>query len=116
MANQSKLEKYFNSYHYRNNPIPHDQEGVWRVRGEDPNCDYSGPHYMPELGIYSGKFIDVATLAVELPKFWTWGAGGEINPVVVKPIDSQEAVRLKNLREEKERLEKRLAEIKKEGV
>jgi hypothetical protein len=54
------------------------EEGVWRILGEDPNCDFGGHHYQPELGTVSGKLGDVIAYAVELPRFWQWGGGGTI--------------------------------------
>lgn len=53
--------------------------GTWKVRGEDPNCDFGGTHIMPDLGTYEGKLEDVIAYAVTLPSFWTWGAGGDIS-------------------------------------
>lgn len=55
-----------------------DEEGTWEVRGEDPNCDFGGYHHMPSLGFYKGKLEDVIKVAVNLPRFWQWGAGGDI--------------------------------------
>ena len=53
-----------------------DDVGVWRIRGEDPNCDLGGYHHQPELGIVNGKLRDVIMYGVNLPGFWQWGAGG----------------------------------------
>lgn len=52
--------------------------GVWKVLGEDPNCDLGGTHYQPDLGTFEGKLQDVIEYAVELPGFWQWGSGGTI--------------------------------------
>lgn len=64
------------------------KEGIWHVRGEDPNCDFGGYHHMPSLGYYEGKLESVIRHAVQLPGFWQWGAGGDFTlqtpPLVVK--------------------------------
>lgn len=59
---------------------------VWRVSGEDPNCDISGPHHNPYLGTYEGRLGDVIAIAVELPDFWTWGGGGKIEKIKIKKV------------------------------
>lgn len=55
-----------------------DEDGIWRILGEDPNCDFGGYHHQPELETVAGKLRDVVAYAVELPGFWQWGAGGDI--------------------------------------
>jgi len=61
--------------------------GIWRVYGEDPNCDMGGPHHQPDLGLYQGTLEDVIRLAVELPRFWNWGGGGDIKlPEIISAI------------------------------
>jgi hypothetical protein len=58
-----------------------DESGMWRIRGEDPNCDFGGHHYQPELGIVEGRLEDVIKYAVTLKSFWTWGGGGNIEKI-----------------------------------
>lgn len=58
-----------------------DEEGMWEILGEDSNCDLGGSHYMPRLGIVEGKLRDVISYAVTIPRFWTWGAGGDITRI-----------------------------------
>ena len=58
-----------------------DETGTWEVLGEDPNCDMAGPHVQPRLGFYEGTLEKVLVVAVRLPKFWCWGAGGDITKV-----------------------------------
>lgn len=71
------------------------KQGVWRICGEDPNCDFGGYHSQPYLETVSGKLLDVVKYAVELPRFWSWGAGGSITEVIIKPITTESiAVRL----------------------
>lgn len=91
--------------------------GVWRVRGEDPNCDLGGPHIEPELGYFEGVLIDVVRYAVMLPGFWAWGGGGRFTqetPPGVKRIDQlsskEYAAKLARLTQ----LEEELAGLKKE--
>ena len=63
------------------------EEGTWRVFGEDENCDFGGSHHQPELGLFTGKLVDVVDYAVDLPRFWTWGSGGDIRKLAdAKPI------------------------------
>ena len=64
-----------------------DEEGTWRVFGEDANCDFGGHHHQPELGLFTGKLVDVVDYAVDLPRFWAWGGGGDIRKLAdAKPI------------------------------
>lgn len=63
-----------------------DEEGMWRIRGEDPNCDFSGPHYQPELGTVEGKLRNVVEHAVQMDGFYTWGGGGDITKVSIRKV------------------------------
>jgi hypothetical protein len=60
--------------------------GIWRIRGEDPNCDMGGAHYMTELGTVEGKLEDVIRYAVKIPNFYTWGSGGDILKIEIKRL------------------------------
>lgn len=62
------------------------EEGTWRIRGEDPNCDLGGHHYQPDLGTVVGKLHDVVEYAVKLSGFYTWGGGGDIVKVSIKKV------------------------------
>lgn len=88
-----------------------DTDGVWCVRGADSNCDLSGSHYMPILGYYRGKLIDVARLAIELDSFWSWGAG-DITPIQIVDVTELNVVNLKKLRIKERELEAELKEVK----
>lgn len=91
--------------------------GVWRVRGEDPNCDMGGPHIEPELGYFEGKLIDVVRYAVMLPNFWAWGGGGRFTqetPPGVKVIDKLSSKEYSAKLARFAQLEEELAAIKKE--
>lgn len=107
----NNLEKYLSGRSYKNKPIPLDKVGVFRVRGEDSNADFGGSHYQPELGIFGGKFEDVAAYAVELRDFWTWGNGGSIEEIKIKEITANSSKKRKALLDEKKVLKKKLKEI-----
>ena len=92
--------------------------GIWQVMGEDSNCDWGGSHYQPELGIYEGTLLDVVILAVELPGFWQWGAGGNIIKKNVEKVDNtteqvraDKRKRLTELEAERDQLRKDLSLI-----
>lgn len=93
---------------------PLNTSGTWRIRGEDPNCDFGGHHYQPDLGVVEGTLSDVIEYAVDLKQYWTWGSGGDITPITVKKIDSATNKRTTTLRQEAIDLVARLAEINKE--
>lgn len=57
------------------------EEGFWRVCGEDLNCDLGGHHHMPELGVFEGMLTNVVDRAVRLSGFWNWDSGGDITKV-----------------------------------
>ncbi len=84
--------------------------GIWRVLGEDPNCDFGGSHHNPYLGTYEGDLANVITIAVELKGFWQWGAGGQIEKTNVEKIHP-ETIAERN--EKRKRLEVLEAEVKK---
>lgn len=90
------------------------EHGLWQIRGEDANCDMGGQHHMPDLGIVEGTLKDVIEYAVELPRFWTWGGGGEINKLAPIPkINPETNKERADLKAEAEELERRLWEINK---
>jgi hypothetical protein len=57
-----------------------DARGTWRIFGEDPNCDFGGPHHEPDLGVVEGTFKEAITYAFTLNSFISWGGGGKIRP------------------------------------
>lgn len=61
--------------------------GIWEIRGEDPNPDFSGVHNHPLLGYVEGALKDVIIHAVTLQGFWTWGSGGKITKIEVKKLN-----------------------------
>ena len=60
--------------------------GTWMIYGEDPNCDFGGYHHRPQLETVTGKLSDVVAHAVSLPRFFTWGGGGDIEKLDVKSV------------------------------
>ena len=90
------------------------EKGLWRIQGEDPNCDFGGHHYMPDLGTFEGTLNDVIDYAVELRAFWTWGAGGKITKVSVQKVDPHTAKYRAALKTELHQLKARLVQIEKE--
>ena len=107
----NNLEKYLSGWSYKRFPIPLDKVGVFRVRGEDPNAELGGSHYQPELGVFRGKFEDVATYAVEISGFWAWGSGGSIEEISIKEITADSSKKRKALLDEQKALQKKLKEI-----
>ena len=107
----NNLEKYLSGRSYKSNPIPLDKVGIFRVKGEDPNRDLGGSHYQPELGVFRGKFEDVASYAVEISGFWQWGSGGSIEEIVIKEITADSSKKRKALLAEQKDLKKKLKEI-----
>lgn len=55
-----------------------DAYGVWEILGEDDNPDMGGPHHMPSLGFYEGTLEQAIRKAVSIPRFYSWGGGGNI--------------------------------------
>jgi hypothetical protein len=110
---ESALERYSKTYSGREllRKYPLTKTGHWRIRGEDPNCDFGGHHYQPELGVVEGTLADVIDYAVSLKNFWTWGGGGDISLVEVKKIDPVYNQRQAELRQEAKDLEARLKAI-----
>lgn len=115
---KDRLKQYTEtSYSGRKLLETHDlnETGVWRIFGEDPNCDLGGPHYEPDLGLFEGKLADVIAYAVELPNFWQWGGGGRIVKIdAPKKITSDSVARRAVLKKERDELEARLKELNKE--
>lgn len=86
--------------------------GVWRIFGEDPNCDFGGSHHQPELGIVEGKLEDVIEHAVELNNFWTWGGGGSIvKQGKVLTVNAGTSAKRRRLQDEKRTLEEQLKKL-----
>lgn len=63
-----------------------DEFGTWQIFGEDPNCDMGGYHHQPRLEVVTGTLKDVIEYGVKLPKFFTWGAGGDFVKLDIKTL------------------------------
>jgi hypothetical protein len=108
---QTNRERFFATYSGKALLKKHNlnDEGIWEVFGEDPNCDFGGPHHSPHLITVRGKLNEVIDVAVDLPNFWTWGGGGNIKLVIVHTMES-----LRNqhaLLQQKAKLEEELKEV-----
>lgn len=106
----NNLEKYLSGWSYKRYPIPLDKVGIFRVRGEDPNAELGGSHYQPELGVFRGKFEDVAAYAVEISGFWQWGSGGSIEEIKIKEITADSSKKRKALKKKLKEIEESLGE------
>jgi len=114
-----KFDKYMKTYSAKMLLEKHSLEetNTWEVRGEDPNCDFGGPHHQPLLGIFEGVLYDVIEHAVELPGFWQWGAGGDIKArrvTKVVKINPQTRAKRQEIRNRIQALESELASLKKQ--
>ena len=116
-STDTRLTQYQNTYSYQELLKKHslDDTGIWRIRGEDPNCDFGGHHYQPDLGTYEGRLEDVIRYAVGIPNFWTWGAGGDIvqERAPIK-IDATSTARRAEAEQKVQALEAQLANAREE--
>lgn len=111
---ESNRQKYIGSYEYENllKKYSLEEEGMWQIFGEDPNCDFGGSHVQPNLGFVEGKLEDVIEYAVDLPNFWAWGSGGSIKKIDnVKQVNSKTAERRRMLLERRTDCEEMLRAI-----
>lgn len=60
--------------------------GQWEIVGEDPNCDLAGTHINPHIAYVEGTLEEAIKYAVKQPKWYTWGGGGNIRPIMQKNI------------------------------
>lgn len=93
-----------------------DTYGFWKVTGEDSNPDMGGHHYMPLLGIFEGKLIDVINYATALPEFYTWGAGGHIelySAEKIKKINADSYLEIAVRKQEKEKIAQQIKDLQK---
>jgi len=88
MQQQNAFDRFIDSGSGKRLLSRHDlnDDGIWRVCGEDPNCDFGGGHYNPHLFTASGKLKDVIKKAVHTERFWTWGYGGDITLLEIKRL------------------------------
>ena len=59
-----------------------DDVGLWKVEGEDDSPgDWGASSNIPVIDLISGSLRDAVEHAVANPRFWTYGAGGNITKV-----------------------------------
>ena len=94
---------------------PADAQGTWQILGEDPNCDFGGPHHEPELEVVTGTYKNVVEYALTLPRFFNWGGGGRIKlmtpPKGLVNVDTLKSPEVLKLEEERKQLQDRLRTI-----
>ena len=59
------------------------EKGIWHILGEDSNCDFGGSHYQPSLMYVEGTLKDALEVAELIPRFYTWGGGGDIQKISI---------------------------------
>lgn len=94
---------------------PGAEKGMWRIKGEDPNCDMGGSHIQPDLGTVSGTYAKVIEYALDLPNFIQWGYGGDIEKISsVINVDALDHGKVRALKREYSQLQSRMKEIEAE--
>ena len=85
---QKQIDKYKSTYSGSRLIQKHSLSdyGVWKINGEDPNCDLGGSHSNPYLCTVEGTLENVIKHAVALQGFWQWGGGGVITKIEEKEI------------------------------
>lgn len=63
-----------------------DEEGIWEIRGEDPNCDMGGYHNEPSLKTVMGSLRKAVELGVTLKGFYQWGGGGRFTKIDINKL------------------------------
>jgi hypothetical protein len=112
---QTNRQKFETTYSYVTLIKKHklDEQGIWEIRGEDPNCDFGGSHHQPYLNTVEGALTDVIDHAVGLVGFWGWGAGGDIvkrSPTLRIPPNMNK--KREETRKEIATLEQKIAQLK----
>ena len=87
------------------------QEGVWQILGEDPNCDFGGSHHEPALATVQGSYATAVEFALDLPGFITWGGGGKIKKVEIIPVNRATLQQRMLLSSRRQTLKAELAEV-----
>ena len=93
---------------------PFETKGTWVVKGEASNADMAGPHIMPTLGYFSGKYVDVIEYALDMNGFFAWGAGGSVEAIKVEPITQSKTKQLKDAKRELSKVKQREDELNKQ--
>ena len=88
----AKIINYLNTTHAGKRLLTNhtlDENGLWNVKGEDPNCDMGGFHHQPDLGVVEGTLQEALEYGLAHKKFFSWGAGGDIEKIKsISEIDS----------------------------
>lgn len=88
-----KVKNYKTSiwYEIASKQVQNNSTGIynWTIYGEDENCDFGGHHHMPHIGDFQGTLEQAIEYAVMLPKFYTWGGGGNIR-LTNPPVKAEE--------------------------
>lgn len=106
---KNNYERYLDTYAGKHLDHRLDKFGTWKVLGEDPNCDFGGPHHEPYLATIEGRLGDVIRRAVDMNRFWTWGAGGRFVLIKVETVTTLD----KKAKNKKARIAKLKATIEK---
>lgn len=79
------VREYLNNYQGRKLLEKHtlSELGVWQIYGEDSNYCFAGSHVMPLLKTVRGTLCEALEYAVQLPRFYTLGSGGEIKQIEI---------------------------------
>jgi hypothetical protein len=88
--------------------------GVWKILGEDPNCDLGGSHHQPTLATVQGTYGDAVEYALELSGFFSWGGGGDIVEVNILKVDRAALQQRAILSSRRTTLKAELAEVESE--
>lgn len=88
--------------------------GTWQIFGEDPNCDFGGPHHEPLIATVQGTYESAVEYALGLPNFFTWGGGGKVRKVEVVKVDGATIRQRAVLRGRRTTLMDQLAEVEAE--
>lgn len=89
--------------------FPGNLRGLWKIHGEDPNCDMGGSHSEPDLGTVLGTYARAVDYALEQPAFIVWGGGGRIERLDDRVVDLDSYYSAENLA-----LRRRRADLEKE--
>ena len=86
---QKKVKDYLDRTYSGNRLLENhslNEKGLWKVRGEDPNCDLGGYHHQPDLGVVDGTLQEALEYGVMHKDFYHWGAGGDFEKLdIIKP-------------------------------
>ena len=95
-----------------------DEQGTWKIFGEDHNADMSGSHHEPKLDTVTGTYKNVVEYALTLDGFFSWGRGGRIEKKACQTkllnVDALVNPKVLVLEAERKKLQARIWEIENE--